>query len=130
MHNSRTQPFGFQTHRPRQRHQVPADVLPAFGWRSPSPHRPGEVMWCGSLGDLAMGFFRVGGILAIVMVSNGLCWLVIVWLVSPTPLKNMSESHDDIPNMMGKIIHSCSKAPTRSYGFPRVFQTTKPAKQF
>ena len=60
-------------------------------------------------------------VLAIVMVSNGLCWLVIVWLVSPTPLKNMSESHDDIPNMMGKIIHSCSKAPTRSYGFPRIF---------
>ena len=41
------------------------------------------------------------------------------WYTIPTPLKNDGVKvswDDDIPNMMGKIIHSCSKPPS-SYRF-------------
>ena len=51
----------------------------------------------------------------------------------PTPLKNDGDLvtvgmifHD--PKMMGKIIHSCSKAPTRE-GFPNVKGVENPPKK-
>ena len=44
------------------------------------------------------------------------CMLVHIWLVVYLPLWKIIEFvswDDDIPNMMGKIIQSCSKPPTR-----------------
>ena len=42
------------------------------------------------------------------------------WLVVSTPLQNMKVSWDDYSQYMEKY-RTCSKPPTRSYGFPMVF---------
>jgi hypothetical protein len=49
------------------------------------------------------------------------------WLVVTTPLQNMKDSWDDYSQYMEKY-RTCSKPPTRSYGFPMVFQTTNQKK--